>query len=143
VCVCVCVCVSTVDKVFVGYPAVIIERRSNVARVFALRKYDYQIVCACRRLRFHIHCFFYIYIYIRPDVVSVRITFLYFRDDLYACRRISLDRPMELFLQATKTKGRRSTTIESRSAALRIATYSYNIYSYNAKYLYVIRAYTS
>lgn len=57
----VCVCMFTVGKVFVGYPAAITERRSNVARVFALRKYDFQNVCACRRLRFHIHCFFFIH----------------------------------------------------------------------------------
>jgi len=114
-----------VDKVFAGYPAVITQLHSNIARVFCVSEIRFSDrLRSVRRLRFHIHWFF---MYNRK---SAHITFLYFRSDLYACRRISLIGAVELFLRAMKTKELQQSKTD-RLAALRVATCSYKIYSYN------------
>lgn len=91
--------VFAVDKVFAGYPAVITEHHSNIARVFCSSEIRFSDrLRSVRRLRFHVHCFF---IYSRK---SAHITLLYFRSDLYACRRISLIGAVNYFYEQRKQK---------------------------------------
>lgn len=80
----------------------------HCARVFALRKYDFQIVSACsRRLRFHNIStgFFFFFIYTQPEVGTYYV-FVFPVWFVRACLRISSNRPcsnyIRLYIQETK-----------------------------------------
>jgi len=108
--------------------------KPNVARVFALRKYDFQIVSACRRLRFHIHCFL-----TRPEVGTYYV-FVFPVWFVRACLRCSLNRPRWncVYNISDENNGSRSTTIENRSAALRGVLTRLELCLYNDIYIYIL-----